>query len=478
MAREILWTGALATGICAAPSRGQDLPLPDPQFSVQAGFEQIRTTWPEVAQNAGRRAVIDSLVNWEADSSSTVQIVGDYVGECDFRLSLRRLPQDNALGVNLRIVARLFNSEEELTSSLVAIDSMNVFEPGVTYAFDPSLAPNLGVRFSSNVNQPPPLGTIPVTVGGLNTSLSRSSTYAVTALNSVTDFPFASDSLVVKVLGPTTTTNDSTIVVTNPPSTTLVVREVGQVMPIMNGMTISFGAGSAAAGDSAHWSARYIFAPGASVNVNLESFEGYHLWRSDLPDLSSFSLLGEIRICESKFEFALLNEEEIDASRVSLDYDPASRTFTFVDRDVHNDFPYQYSVTTFDRGFLGNELNLVFEGTRRPSQKLYPGRLSRDVDEVVFVVPNPYIRHAAWEEGEPKVVFTNLPPSCTIRVFTESADHVVTFEHGPDQPRSTSATTVTWDLKTDGGEDIVPGVYIYFVEGSGYQGTGKMMVAR
>jgi hypothetical protein len=109
---------------------------------------------------------------------------------------------------------------------------------------------------------------------------------------------------------------------------------------------------------------------------------------------------------------------------------------------------------------------------------VYPGRLQRDPNQEVFVVPNPYIRHAAWEEGEPKVVFTNLPPECTIRIFTEAADHVITVNHGPNEPKTTSPTTVTWDLKTDGGEDLVPGVYIYYVEGSGFQSTGKMMVAR
>jgi hypothetical protein len=466
---------AVAFGLFPGSGRSQDLVLPVPEFTVRPGHERFELEWLEIPINEGRLVKIDSLAGWD-DSSSAVEILGEYIGECDFRVNIQRAPQDNAQGVNFRLITRLSDTELEIGSPL-AIDTLNIFQPGVAYPLDPAIAPNTSIRFSPNVNPPSsPMGTIPVTTGGLNTSLNRSSTYFVTPLNAVTNFPFDSDSLVVRVVGPATV-NDSTVIV-NPLVQTLVVRSTSEVFPVMNGMTLSFGAGSAAPGDTAHWSARYLFPAAATIRVNLEAFEGYHIWRSDLPNVDSFSLLGEIRVCESKFELALLNEEEIDESQVELEYDPNARRFLFTDLDIHNDFPYRYSVTTFDRGFLGNEFNVVFEGQRIPSEKFYPGLLQRDAARDVFVVPNPYVRRAAWEEGEAKVVFTNLPPSCTIRIFTEAADHVVTVVHGPDQPRSTSPTTVTWNLKTDGGEDLVPGVYIYYVEGSGYQTTGKMMVAR
>jgi len=469
-----LFFATVACGLIAASSSAQDLVLPVPEFTVQPGHERFQLQWEEIPLDEGRRVAVDSLVGWD-DSSSSVEILGEYIGECDFRVTIQRAPQDDALGVNFRLVTRLSDTELEVGSPL-AIDTLDIFEPGVAYPIDSEIAPNTSIRFSPNVNPASPMGSIPVTTGGLNTSLNRTSTYFVTPLNTVTNFPFGSDSLVVKVVGPATV-GDSTVIA-NPKVVTLVVRSTSEVFPVMNGMTLSFGAGSAAPGDTAHWSARYLFPPAASINVNLEAFEGYHIWRADLPNVDSFSLLGEIRVCESKFELALLNEDEIDESQVDLDYDPDARLFTFTDLDVHNDFPYRYSVTTFDRGFLGNEFNIIFEGERVPSEKFYPGLLQRNAAQDVFVVPNPYIRHASWEEGEAKVVFTNLPPTCTIRVFTEAADHIVTFLHGPDQPRSTSPTTVTWNLKTDGGEDLVPGVYIYYVEGSGYQSTGKMMVAR
>lgn len=472
-ARSIL--AGIVLGCFPVAALAQNLVLPTPDFEVIPSSEQIQVRWMEVPVNAGRRAVIDSLVNWTS-SSSNVEILGEYVGECDFRVTVERVPQDNALGVNFRLLTKLFDSEDQLSTSLVADDTLNVFEPDVAYPFDVSIAPNMSIRFSANANQPDsPMGTIPVTIGGLNTSLSQLSTYFVTPLNTVTNFPLGSDSLVVKVVGPVMV--DSSVV-QFPIVETLLVRSTSDVFPVMNGMTLKFGSGSAAPGDTAHWSARYLFPATAFVNIDVEAFEGYHIWRADLPDVNSFTMLGEIRVCESKFDLTLLNPDEVTESRVDLDYDPETRTFTFTDFDVHNDFPYRYSITTYDRGFLGNEFNVVYEGQLVSPEKIYPGQLQRDESREVFVVPNPYIRHAAWEEGEAKVVFTNLPPSCTIRIFTEAADHVVTVVHGPNEPRTTSPTTLTWDLKTEGGQDLVPGVYIYYVEGSGFQSTGKMMVAR
>jgi hypothetical protein len=471
---------ALSFGLLVtSPALGQDVPLPTPQVSVVGQNERVEVTWNEIAPNEGRRVVIDSLVNW-SDSSSTVELVGDYVGECDYRVFVQRLGQVNAFGVHLRLVARLFDQEVAVGTPL-AIDTLEVFEPNVGAPFSSAVAPNVAIRFSPNVNPASPLGTIPVTVGGLNTNVARSSTYAAIALNTVSSFPSGLDSLIVKVAGPTTE-NDTTSV---PPASqrvdTLVVRSTNpnEVFPIFNGMTISFGSGAAAAGDSSKWSARHAMSTLSLIQIDLEAYEGYHIWRSDIPDLEHFTLLGEIRVCTSKTELALIDEEnEEDELSEELVYDPNARVFKLTDFDVHNDFPFRYAVTTFDRGFLGNPFGLVFEGVRVPSPTLYPGQLARDATKEVYVVPNPYVKSADWEEGEPKVVFTNLPTSCTIRVFTESAEHLATILHGPDQSRSTSATTVTWNLKSESGRDIVPGVYIYYVEAPSFQQTGKMMVVR
>lgn len=84
----------------------------------------------------------------------------------------------------------------------------------------------------------------------------------------------------------------------------------------------------------------------------------------------------------------------------------------------------------------------------------------------IRVVPNPYVASSLYEpefgelRREPlrQIQFVNLPPECTIYIFTVDADIVKTIYHN-----STNGTEV-WDLRTEGGREIAPGVYIYVVK--------------
>jgi hypothetical protein len=86
--------------------------------------------------------------------------------------------------------------------------------------------------------------------------------------------------------------------------------------------------------------------------------------------------------------------------------------------------------------------------------------------ERIRVVPNPYIVSSLFEEEfgassrEPlrQLKFNNLPPRCTITIFTLDGDRVTTINH-----EGTSGT-VSWDLRGDGGREIASGVYIYLVQ--------------
>lgn len=84
----------------------------------------------------------------------------------------------------------------------------------------------------------------------------------------------------------------------------------------------------------------------------------------------------------------------------------------------------------------------------------------------IRVVPNPYVASSLYEpefgelRREPlrQIQFVNLPPECTIYIFTVDADLVKTIYHA-----STNGTEV-WDLRAEGGREIAPGVYIYLVK--------------
>jgi len=73
----------------------------------------------------------------------------------------------------------------------------------------------------------------------------------------------------------------------------------------------------------------------------------------------------------------------------------------------------------------------------------------------IYVVPNPYVGLSSIEpanplpgqsRGERRVYFENLPPKCTIRIFTVSGDHVQTLTH--ESAWITGANTGTCSIPT------------------------------
>jgi hypothetical protein len=57
-----------------------------------------------------------------------------------------------------------------------------------------------------------------------------------------------------------------------------------------------------------------------------------------------------------------------------------------------------------------------------------------------------------------QIQFINLPPECTIYIFTVDADLIKTIYH------SSANGTEVWDLRAEGGREIAAGVYIYLVK--------------
>lgn len=101
----------------------------------------------------------------------------------------------------------------------------------------------------------------------------------------------------------------------------------------------------------------------------------------------------------------------------------------------------------------------------------------------ISVVPNPYLGTAKWERrnlnqtgrGERKINFINLPAECTIRIYNVSGDLVKKLV------KDFSATngSLSWNLVSEDGMDIAPGLYIYHVESPGLNDhIGKFAVIK
>jgi hypothetical protein len=104
-------------------------------------------------------------------------------------------------------------------------------------------------------------------------------------------------------------------------------------------------------------------------------------------------------------------------------------------------------------------------------------QVARD-DLKVYVYPNPYRADADYlergfegrvelkstsKERLRRIHFANLPPKCTIRIYTLDGDLVreITHDYSPDDPL---ANHDTWDLITRNTQQVVSGLYYWSVE--------------
>ncbi len=124
-------------------------------------------------------------------------------------------------------------------------------------------------------------------------------------------------------------------------------------------------------------------------------------------------------------------------------------------------------------------------------QATYAPETVEDPLDRIYVVPNPYCAQAIWEpksgyvsgRGERRIYFNNLPPVCTIKIYTISGEHVRTIEHndGGDINAVMFDGSESFDLLNKDNSDIAYGVYIWHVDakasGLGTK-TGKFAVIK
>ncbi len=90
----------------------------------------------------------------------------------------------------------------------------------------------------------------------------------------------------------------------------------------------------------------------------------------------------------------------------------------------------------------------------------------------VYVVPNPYVGMNELEptnklpgqaRGERRIYFENLPPKCTIRIYTLSGEHVQTLEHESTLQNGREF----WNLLNKDGFSIAYGIYFAHIDAPG-----------
>lgn len=165
--------------------------------------------------------------------------------------------------------------------------------------------------------------------------------------------------------------------------------------------------------------------------------------------------------------FVLLSVSE---TSVQLDTLFSSDTFTFDGIEGQITFPANAPPTA------GNRFSVETIKPVQPDIKdsysfkikgaqVDPQRVASELVKI-RVVPNPYLVSSLYEpefgelRREPlrQIQFVNLPPECTIYIFTIDADLIKTIEH------NATNGTESWDLRTEGGRELAAGMYIYVVK--------------
>ena len=136
-----------------------------------------------------------------------------------------------------------------------------------------------------------------------------------------------------------------------------------------------------------------------------------------------------------------------------------------------------FRISTFKPFRTGERYRFTVRGERFDQKKA-----RKDLSKI-YVVPNPYVVAASWEEkspfrfgrGERRIWFMNLPPKCTIRIYTTRGYLVDTIEHNSAETYGAEP----WDLISKDGMDIAFGIYVYHVEAPGIGETiGKFAVIK
>ncbi|MCX5800277.1 MAG: hypothetical protein NTX17_02675 [Candidatus Eisenbacteria bacterium] len=206
-------------------------------------------------------------------------------------------------------------------------------------------------------------------------------------------------------------------------------------------------------------------------------FGSYRVWRSEVPDTSQMMLLREFTAADT-VSWTFIGDErqfadpdsvfEIRLVKTKVGYDSL-----YVRMRVSLDLPgpyngvgYYYAITYHDS--VGTQRSGKADCfTYLPTHAVAEQNRSA---EKVWVVPNPYHGSSSWDASEGKrIQFINLPASCKVSIYTIAGDLVRVLHHpDPDYFNYGSyGGALNWNLQNENGREVVPGVYIFYVEGEG-----------
>jgi len=155
--------------------------------------------------------------------------------------------------------------------------------------------------------------------------------------------------------------------------------------------------------------------------------------------------------------------------------------------------PYYFGVTAFDAGVAAGGIESLESSVQANMQLAYPSYSPEYVEEhrlKVSVYPNPYRSDAGYREmryEDPnregfkertrRIHFVNLPPECTIKIFSLDGDLIRELHH-PTSRFSDTPSHTAWDLITRNTQSVTSGIYLYSVESAWGTQIGKIVIIK
>lgn len=238
----------------------------------------------------------------------------------------------------------------------------------------------------------------------------------------------------------------------------------------------------------------------ASFELDLQTNEGFHVWRGLSPLPTHMSIITELSRDAAFLGFEydslyFLEWPKIDA--LGRPY------YEFVDENAFAGFTYYYVVTSFDRGYFRGltQFNktdnfICDEDLANPADpdnpvpcedasKVIAMTVGAGTDmKLIFTVPNPY-RTGTSAETHPfyhnypdrSIKFFNVPKEADIKIYTVSGDLIWEAHHS--SPTGENGI-ISWDVKNQRGQEVGSGVYLYRCKNSadGSDAYGKIVVIR
>lgn len=189
-----------------------------------------------------------------------------------------------------------------------------------------------------------------------------------------------------------------------------------------------------------------------------------------------------------------LDPDEADSSELTEDGYLKYFEYEIEVPNLNSAIPWYVSVTAFDFGSPESDLGALESSKTADSDSAYALPAWAEVDSSdakVSVYPNPYridgrYNDRGLEGRNPPIErpvdrtrgihFINVPPKCTITIFTLDGDLVKRIEHD-EPPGSPNAAHEVWNLISRNTQLVVSGLYYWTVESPGRQTQiGKLVI--